>query len=365
MYDALNRKYLMSVILTISLEEALHNHVHEAYTFQIIYAHDKSPSLLITDMNRKTSTNAMPLDAAKRSMQQLFRQLITMTQSLSPLPEDVDKVLAIRLFYNDTAPEDYEPPGFRAATASDSARFVTRFTNDRPHDQEIGSLNTGHHACTLKVTTISDMDDDDTCRGDEGIKFWDAEHNAKQPCQARHPNASHINCPHDDPRSTHVEDEVIASTPLVHIDGKPGSDQESAMETCEPTQVLSQPYTGSEEVGARPVKYDKSAKTRNKSPVSQRVTRAAAAKLEKVTTSNAHLGIDELKNNGKQEKVDLPRKARASNQTDVEYTKPDVITCECGDLADEGVMVQCEDCQGWSHLPCYVSLGRWKSTAPF
>lgn len=109
-----------------------------------------------------------------------------------PLPDDVDRLLAIRLFYTDSTPADYQPPGFRASSVSESAKFVTRFRNERPHDQEVGSVNTGFHACTLRVATIGDADQDRYGKDTPVIRVWDAEHHAKAPAVVSIPEGNPV-----------------------------------------------------------------------------------------------------------------------------------------------------------------------------
>lgn len=43
-----------------------------------------------------------------------MRNLVTLCSNMDPLPEE--RVLSLRLFYNDAAPSDYQPSHFRDAT---------------------------------------------------------------------------------------------------------------------------------------------------------------------------------------------------------------------------------------------------------
>lgn len=355
----------MSVILSISLDHKEHNHVHEAYTFQFSYSKDRWPSLLIKDSKRNRSTTALPLDAAKRSMQQLFRQLITMTQSLSPLPDDVNKILAIRLFFNDSAPDDYQPAGFRNALDRESARFVTRFENDRPHDQEIGSINTGFHACTLRITTISDLDDDESCHRVEAIKFWDAEHNAKHACQIEHPDKMYVRSPYDVPEPFDQSLSVASKNQTAQVHKPAAMVSDSQATELEPTQVLSQQCLQTQLAKSAPLETASVEPVHPKGCSLQggRMTRATTAKLDNITVDVANLDLQRSKYpRDSRDSVDVEMQDTSVpdglNWDQVGRTQPsdqDVVSCECGDVADEGVMVQCDRCEGWSHLPCYVS----------
>ena len=318
-YDALQRKFLHSVILSISLDSANDNNVHECYTFSFSYADGNVPTLLVQDSKRGMSTSALPLDSARRSMSQLFRQLIIMTQSLSPLPANIDRLLSIRLFFTDATPEDYQPPGFRPSELSESARFVTRHENDRPHDQEIGSLNTGFHACTLRITAIGDLEQDSNQV--PSIKIWDAEHNAKSTCEKTDDGVPII--------KTHLQIpppfEANAVCPV-----RPEHDQ---METSQATQILTQVET----IPVIPVARSPMSVI-SASQVSNRRSSRHASRVDRMDVD----GESVSRNHTMATKRDHPHSSQA-----------DLIACECGDTTDEGIMMQCEACQNWFHCSCY------------
>lgn len=335
-YDALSRGYLKSAVFSISLDSRVPGNVHEAYTFQFSYSDDQQlPSLFIQDTNRGNSTAVLPLDAAKRNMQQLFRQLITMTQSLSPLPEDVNKYLAIRLFFNETTPEEYQPLNFRAASPSESARFVTRYDNDRPHDQEIGSLNTGFHACTLKITTISDLDEA-TGHELEKIRFWDAEYNARMDCVPNAVLARHA-VPYQAPplfQASNIDQTGCAES----IES---ATQASQNGRCDPTQVMTPDVSQIS---------DKMNETRLRPDEGVKAQKEAHFKSDLSSQVSDHISTT-------QNTPPICAKSRGIGTTNggkFHITHEDQVSCECGDISDDGMMVQCDHCQGWSHLPCYV-----------
>lgn len=237
-------------------------------------------------------------------MSQLFRQLILMTQSLSPLPDHVDRLLSLRLFFTDSTPDDYQPPGFRASNITESARFITKFQNDRPHDQEIGSINTGFHACTLKITTIGDLDHDSEIHRKPTVKYWDAEHNAKVACQRAEGDIQHLKGDLQIPPALEIKALGL------EYDRAP-----VRLRSLESTQVMTQSQQASQ---PEAMEWTQASQTRNSSQI----------------PATDHT-------------IDTKRDGPHSSQDDE-------VSCECGDSTDEGIMMQCEKCQKWSHCSCYA-----------
>lgn len=340
--------------------------MHEAYTFQFSYNHGQSPSLTIKDQIRRTATTGLPLDSAKRSMQQLFRQLITLTQSLSPLPDDLDKIIAIRLFYNDRVPDDYEPPGFRAALASESARFVTRSADDVPHDQQVGSLATGHHACVLKVTTLDEFTDT-TRDAFSTLKLWDAEHNAKSVCSASVTHTTNLESSYDATMLLQQsgEEHNLMSRPDNSI-------QESIRTEFESTQILGSDNPTSLPAPSGPHRESAYRKDRNEGKRNTRSSVRMGLRNRDVGTGDdilSQLNQNACQKSDQTSTKDQQACARSDAMDKTRRNGPassdDRVSCECGDPLDEGIMVQCDQCHGWSHVPCYVSLVMGKSVVFF
>jgi hypothetical protein len=85
------------------------NHVYETYTFDFSYAQgdDSNFSLPLVGGSR---VDALELPGP-RSMQQVVRRTIYITQNLDPLPQD--SWLSIKLLYDEDTPAEYLPFGFR------------------------------------------------------------------------------------------------------------------------------------------------------------------------------------------------------------------------------------------------------------
>ena len=88
-----------------------------------------------------------------------IRTLIAVMQTMAPLPNH--RYVSMRLHYNHSCPEDYEPNCFRSATAQDVLYF-----KQEPTTLSIGNVNTCYHQLTMKVKAAEFCEADeleDTC----------------------------------------------------------------------------------------------------------------------------------------------------------------------------------------------------------
>lgn len=300
----------------------------------------------VLDSRRGKTTRALPLDAAKRSLQQLFRQLIAMTQSLPPLPEDANKVVSIRLFFNGNTPENYQPPGFRAASETESARFVTRLEDDFPHDQEIGSIKTGFHTCTLKITTIDEVHSDVQAK-QNSCKIWNAEHHARTACSIADPDTQYVPSSFEIPptyESQAVEDTTMSE---VHV----ASHTEKSGMTSQPETTSLVSVNQSEAAHHDTIHRTGPSKAQVPCDVLCSGKSHPASPDEEfmngLNRSCTQLKLETQPSRSPAAEVDSIRTCTAD-------PKADVVNCDCGDHSEDGKMISCETCQNWFHLPCYV-----------
>lgn len=75
-------------------------------------------------------------------------------QTMSPLPDT--RYVSMRLHYNSTAPEEYEPECFRHVTSND-----VKYFDEEPTTLAVGDINTNYHQLTMKVkmAEISETDE--------------------------------------------------------------------------------------------------------------------------------------------------------------------------------------------------------------
>ncbi|RUP49271.1 HORMA domain-containing protein [Jimgerdemannia flammicorona] len=176
-FDALNRHYLRAFILGIHLDPKHPNRLAECYTFKIAYP-DGEPQMCI-ERSGEDSQSTEVWDSAdvfsrmrgtggngvegkpcrtitvgevKKSVQQLLRRLILLTQTLKPLPDN--RFITMKLYYYENiTPPDYEPPFFRPGSAAPEDRFAFE---TKPEKIQVGEVETPYHTLTLGIQTVTD-----------------------------------------------------------------------------------------------------------------------------------------------------------------------------------------------------------------
>ena len=100
---------------------------------------------------------ALPREQGKGSKNEIkkdttifIRTLITVLQTMENLP-DV-RYVSMRLHYNHTCPDDYEPECFRHVNSHDVKYFT-----EEPTSIEVGKIATSYHEMTMKVKMKEDM----------------------------------------------------------------------------------------------------------------------------------------------------------------------------------------------------------------
>ncbi|XP_058862388.1 HORMA domain-containing protein 1 isoform X2 [Acipenser ruthenus] len=146
-YDALQKKYLRMVALSVYTDPEDPQTVTECYQFKFKYTKD-GPVMDFESSNKKTDSKVSCADTRKASVL-LVRKLYVLMQNLGPLPSDI--FLNMKLFYYDeVTPSDYQPPGFKEGD-SDSMMF-----EGEPVHLTVGEVATPFHSLKVKVTTESD-----------------------------------------------------------------------------------------------------------------------------------------------------------------------------------------------------------------
>jgi meiosis-specific protein len=112
---------LKCLILAVFSDDKLPNHVYETYTFDFSYTQDDNPNFSLA-LSGGSKVDALELPGP-RSMQQVVRRTIYITQNLDPLPEDC--WLTVKLLYDEErTPLEYSPPGFRDARDDEVFYFM-------------------------------------------------------------------------------------------------------------------------------------------------------------------------------------------------------------------------------------------------
>ncbi|XP_030015099.1 HORMA domain-containing protein 1-like [Sphaeramia orbicularis] len=142
-FDAIQKKYLRTMILSIYTDPENPQKVTEFYQFRIQYT-TNGAQMEFESNNNMVST--MSYGDTKRASVLLVRKLYTLMQNLGPLPDNV--CLNMKLaYYNDVTPQDYQPPGFKNADG-DTIEF-----GREPVKLAVGEVVAPFHALKLDMAT--------------------------------------------------------------------------------------------------------------------------------------------------------------------------------------------------------------------
>ncbi|XP_051813266.1 HORMA domain-containing protein 1 isoform X3 [Acanthochromis polyacanthus] len=146
-FDAIQKKYLRTVIMSIYTDRENPQKVTEFYQFRIQYT-EKGAQMDFesNNNNNNNEVSSMPCGSTKKACILLVRKLYTLMQNLNPLPDVVS--LNMRLaYYDDVTPHDYQPPGFREADG-DTMEF-----EQEPVKLTMGEVVTPFHGMRLDMVT--------------------------------------------------------------------------------------------------------------------------------------------------------------------------------------------------------------------
>ncbi|XP_034001785.1 HORMA domain-containing protein 1 [Trematomus bernacchii] len=153
-FEAIQKKYLRSVIMSIYSDPENPQKVTEYYQFRIQYTTkgaqmdferwDWSVRFFVSNNDNKVSS--MSCGNTKKASILLVRKLYTLMQNLGPLPDNV--CLNMKLsYYNNVTPQDYQPPGFKDADG-DTMEF-----EKEPVQLTMGEVLTPYHTLKLDMAT--------------------------------------------------------------------------------------------------------------------------------------------------------------------------------------------------------------------
>ncbi|XP_034030266.1 HORMA domain-containing protein 1 isoform X2 [Thalassophryne amazonica] len=143
-FDAIQKKYLRTVILSIYTDPDNPEKVTEFYQFKIQYT-TKGPQMDFESNNNNTVT-AMSFGNTKKASILLVRKLYTLMQNLGPLPDNVWLNMKLA-YYDDVTPQEYQPPGFKEANCG------TMEFEKEPVKLTMGEVVTPFHTLKLDMAT--------------------------------------------------------------------------------------------------------------------------------------------------------------------------------------------------------------------
>ncbi|WWD08960.1 hypothetical protein V865_007075 [Kwoniella europaea PYCC6329] len=168
--EAMRKGYLRSLMLIIFLDEEDPTNVIETYTFNFFY-HESTgaPSMSVEhsvnreldqslngfallDKNRMLG-NPMTHLEVRRMVKVTAHSLVKVLHAMGELPKK--RFVDIKLFYNDSAPENYVAPSF----ADSSKEVLVLGTNDvdnPPLWLPFQEFQTGHHGVSVSAVSVTD-----------------------------------------------------------------------------------------------------------------------------------------------------------------------------------------------------------------
>ena len=98
--------------------------------------------------NKSKKMSFMTKEQIQQAWCSMIRTLIALSHTLPPLPQE--RYIAMRLYYyDDITPNDYNPPGFEAATDAPDFEFV----NESERIEIGGEIKTKYHTISMRLDT--------------------------------------------------------------------------------------------------------------------------------------------------------------------------------------------------------------------
>ncbi|XP_070768043.1 HORMA domain-containing protein 1 [Enoplosus armatus] len=148
-FEAIQKKYLRTVIMSIYTDPENPQKVTEFYQFRIQYTVKGAQMDFESNNNNNNNNNnklSMSCGNTKKASILLVRKLYTLMQNLGPLPDNV--CLNMKLaYYDNVTPQDYQPPGFKEADG-DTMEF-----EKEPVKLTMGEVVTPFHSLKLDMAT--------------------------------------------------------------------------------------------------------------------------------------------------------------------------------------------------------------------
>ncbi|XP_056900509.1 HORMA domain-containing protein 1 isoform X2 [Takifugu flavidus] len=139
-FEAIQLKYLRTVILSLFTDPALPQNVTEFYQFNIHYTPEG------IHMDFESDKVSMSCSNTKKASILLVRKLYTLMQNLGPLPDSVSLNMKLA-YYEEVTPQDYQPPGFKEAEGD------TLVFEKEPVKLTMGEVVTPYHTLKLGMAT--------------------------------------------------------------------------------------------------------------------------------------------------------------------------------------------------------------------
>eukprot|EP00892_Ulva_mutabilis_P003663 jgi/Ulvmu1/1669/UM114_0043.1 len=132
----------------------------EQYSYTFTYTAEGKACMDVRVSNKKkgrTVKNKAPPDPESIRCQvvRMLRMLVEITSTLDRMPEE--RYLLMKVEYTEDTPADFGTPNFSPAGPEQLKAHFER----RPFTISAGEVDTGHHAVSVRVHSIMDLDDDE------------------------------------------------------------------------------------------------------------------------------------------------------------------------------------------------------------
>lgn len=149
-FDALHKRYLRSINLSIVLDENHPSDVYESYNFDVDYNDSSNESITFNEEVLLT-----PQEITKLQIFKLLKRFILLTQSLPALPPK--RFLFMRLLFSDRCPTDYHVDHFTDCSDESSASIKIPLPVYHDIIANCGEVNSVHHQISTSLVSLSNL----------------------------------------------------------------------------------------------------------------------------------------------------------------------------------------------------------------
>ncbi|KAL2009742.1 hypothetical protein VTN00DRAFT_5549 [Thermoascus crustaceus] len=332
-FDALEKKVLEALQITVYLNKDAPKDVVESYTFSFKYTgglgdvDSRLASVSLESTGCAADTADMKtMQTARLGLEMIIRRLITLSTFLPILPSK--RYLEVHLLYTEDCPTEYEPPGFKRTTSGDSIRFPLNEFWCR-ESQSCGAMDSGYHTVGLKVTSLK----------------WTG------------PERDALENPPQIPRHIGYTDTVLR-TEEVGI-----SVEDTIRNNALRAQSNSQESTQTRQDAAARQRLQKMIPTASSTPDSDLIPTqrldldvpfSVYGEMSQYYTAQQQVQLSQSKTSEIQE---LARSKAVDYIRETRNGDISTIRCQCSWNGEEPEMIECEFCHTRQHLLCYGFLG--------
>lgn len=136
MFIALEKGWLRAMELIITSQASQPLQVLEKYTYDFYYGDET-----VVKFGMPNGTTEVSFDNVRSDIRSVIRRIIELDRILPRLP--ADRYMAVQLHYTDDKPDEFQPPGFQAASST-----IFEVHSDRgwrPVETKFGGITTHDH----------------------------------------------------------------------------------------------------------------------------------------------------------------------------------------------------------------------------